>query len=199
MNWKRGDSLTVRLSRAGYAPWNTSLMTPNANYLHPSERAQPLAATEYRADAPVEVLDPRLVSIAGREQQYKGYFVGPDMLEKMQERPLLDALRTFIPTLRLDYLAAATWRRAGAGPRASPGRGTRSTPRSSCTSTGCNSSCRTSTRCGLRNTWRSGSTRRTPCRRNTGGRREWSSAALDPIDRFGTRSVAIAFRIRTTH
>ena len=126
--WRRGDSLVIQVMRAGYATYDTAFVTPQADYMQLSvaltKRAQPLAAAQVTAAA-VEVapMHPALAAIEDRRQRYKGYYVSPEKLDRMREAPILDALRTHIPSVRLDYAGGGGYMaKSGRGPTSIQGR-----------------------------------------------------------------------------
>lgn len=127
---RRGDSLSIRVAHAGYAPFDTALVTPDADFLQLSvaltKRAQPLAATEVIAAAPsaaVAPMHPALAGIAERRQRYKGYYVSPGQLEPLRDTRILDAIRTHIPSVRLDYAGGGGYMaKSNRGPTSIQGR-----------------------------------------------------------------------------
>ena len=127
---RRGDSLSIQVARSGYAPFDTALVAPNADYLQLSvaltKRAQPLAATEVTATAPaaaVAPMHPALAGIAERRQRYKGYYVNPDQLAQLRDTRILDAIRTHMPSVRLDYAGSGGYMaKSNRGPTSIQGR-----------------------------------------------------------------------------
>ena len=67
-------------------------------------------------------MHPALAGIAERRQRYKGYYVNPAQLDRLRETRILDAIRTHIPSVRLDYNAGGYQARSGRGPTSIQGR-----------------------------------------------------------------------------
>ena len=128
VTWRRGDSLAIQVVRVGFANFDTVFVTPQADYVQLSvaltRRAQALAATEVTAAArEVAPMHPALAAIEERRQRYKGYYVSPEKLERFREAPILDALRTHIPSVKLDYAGSGGYMaKSNRGPTSIQGR-----------------------------------------------------------------------------